>query len=85
MPDFTKFRITTDGEKFRVEGYYKPLLIDEQWVPLSKDWYCGCKDFGYYALDPLPTFDSKKDAIDYIKKMYGENGLNKIEKTWILC
>jgi hypothetical protein len=79
---FTKFRITTDGEKFRPEGY---LVESKQWLPLTAKGYWGCVSYGYVAENGWDVFETKEEALNYIRKEYGEFGIRNLEKEWRPC
>ena len=80
--NFSAFRITTDGTNFRPEGKYVGGEV-EKWIALADSYY-GCVTYGYVPCG-IYLFDSKQEALDYIKTQYGEQGLLKVEKYWTPC
>jgi hypothetical protein len=85
MLDFKNFKITTDGEKFRIECLIKPIDVPERWIPMSREgYYYGCESFGFVNVGER-IFDTKQQAIDYIRTEWGESGIRKIIKEWGPC
>ena len=84
--EFVSFRITTDGDNFRLEGKFIPNKVELQWLPVSSSgWYCGCNDYGFCNMDGHEVFKSKQDAKDFLKNQYGEIGLKKLVIDWVPC
>jgi hypothetical protein len=91
IKEFDAYRIITNGKKYRIEGRYtiRPnsptgfsTLSEERWILLSNGYY-GCDSYGYLSiLGGVFEFNSKKEAIDFIRKEYGECGLRKLEEVW---
>lgn len=85
MLEFKRFRITTDGEKFRIEGLITPINDNERWIPISKEgFYWGCESFGFENIGEK-LFNTKQEAIEFIKTEWGNEGVRKIVKEWIPC
>ena len=87
MLDFKNFKITTDGEKFRIEGLIKPLDVNsnERWIPISREgYYYGCDSYGYFNVGEK-LFDTKQQALDYIREEWGNDGIKRIIKEWRGC
>lgn len=84
-------RIITNGRKFRIEfeATYVDFSKNNQyiWVPIcrmNRDLhYCSNEMIKYdkYDFDDF-EFDSKKEAVEWIEKQYGQLGLESLERTW---
>jgi len=86
MLKFENFRIITNGEKFRIEGSYKPINADLQWVVLSVDnFYFGTLSSGFASFGPAREFNTKEEATEYIKKEFGESDYRSLDKNWRVC
>ena len=81
---FENYRIITDGEKFRIQGYVKGKKDIDYLMHLS-ECYMGCDAFGYRSWGKPLEFNSKQECIDYIKTTYGSDGISKILKPWFPC
>lgn len=75
--EFSSFRIVTNGIKFRIEGKYETAEKGEQWTLLSTQ-YVGTSAYSYYPTGQIYEFDTRLEAVEYIRKEYGESGYKKL-------
>lgn len=85
--NFKKFRITTNGKNFRVEGLLMrgKSFDEEYWIPISSKGYYGCEAYGYVALNGSEEFATKDDAIGLLREEFGETGVRKMLDSWWPC
>lgn len=85
--NFKKFRIATNGKRFRLEGCsLKGKNLDEEyWVPVSTRGYFGSESFGYIPAQGYEDFSTKDDAIGFLREEFGEEGVRKMLDSWWPC
>lgn len=82
--EFTSFRLVTNGEKFRIEGKYLTTEKGEQWTLLSTQ-YWGASAYGYNPTGHIYEFNTRLEAVEHIRKEYGESGYRKLLNNWWVC
>lgn len=82
---YDSFQIVTNGEKFRIRvsvRYNDGICFDQ--IPQDGYWF-GCEAAGFSACGPKVEFNSRQEAVDFIKKQYGEVGYRKLLESWNPC
>ena len=82
---YESFQIVTNGEKFRIRvsvKYLEGTCFDH--MPSEGYWY-GSASGGYCAAGPKMEFNSRQEAVDFIRKEYGEVGYRKLLESWNPC
>ena len=83
--NYESYQIITNGEKFRIRVSIKHLgwtCFDE--LPSEGYWF-GCESEGFRAVGPKKEFNSRQEAVNFIKQEYGEVGYRKLLESWNPC
>ncbi len=83
--NYETFQIITNGEKFGIRVSIKHSGGVNLGNLTEDGLWCGCEASGFIPIGPMLKFDSRKEAVDYIKKEFGEVGYRKLLENWHPC